>query len=325
MDNLRRWNSRVQAVVSKLADSDVAGDFGSAMSTTDLYASLMPVLGQASHILELDTKNSAPTEAERSIPSAQASRVYMAEELLASTMDDLRLEQKRCRLLECRLAEIEGTAELPKGAKDEVSHVVPIPIVETSPPADQSQTALADTTTLSEGVADDPLLTTLLSLPSKHRHLRTRYSDLNGALRTLLATSSPSSDDLPPELPALLIRALTRLSDVLEDARVELEIAIDDERRAVESFRVLLTLGNEGQAAKATELVRREVEEYIEVRAKGDGSATAAALHKRADDLEYDFAAVRPVSNRLTESHWLTVTGLSTFVLSAESGLDQPG
>jgi hypothetical protein len=292
MDSLRRWNTRVQAVVSQLAESDVAGDFSSAMSTTDLYASLMPILGQASNILDLDTKEPS-SEIERPIPSAQASRVYMAEELLASTMDDLRVEQKRRRALEARLAETEAPSE------EDVTGEPPVLLVTALDPlpcAGESSAAPLEPAALPDGAAnDDPLLASLLGLPSQHRFLRMRYSDLNVALTTLLATPSPSSDDLPPELSALLVRAMTRLSDVLEDARVELEIAVDDERRAVESFRVLLAVGHEGQATKANELVRREVEDYIEAREKGEGSLTAAGLLKRAEDLEWDFAAVRPV------------------------------
>lgn len=294
MDNLRRWNTRVQAVVSQLADSDVAGDFSSAMSTTDVYATLMPVLGQASNILELDSKE-PKTVTERPIPSAQASRVYMAEELLASTMDDLRLEQKRRRDLETRLAELEGAAASTEEALAEELLPDPEPTLGQAPLSLFQPTASpSEPAALPEAAVEDPLLASLLALPSQHQQLRARYSDLNVALTTLLATPSPSSDELPVELSALLVRAMTRLSDVLEDGRVELEIAIDDERRAVESFHVLLALGHEGQTTKANELVRREVEDYIVTQERGIGSAMAAGLRKRADDLEWDFAAVRP-------------------------------
>lgn len=293
MDKLRQWNTRVQAVLSKFADSDASGEIDS----TAVYATLMPTLGEASQILALDEK--AVDADEQAVPSAQAGRVYMAEELLSGAMEDLRVERERRRALEARLAVGADPDEsvLEDGEVDE-------PPVRTNgvagPSTADQPTELPATSTLPVPVApdedaDDPLLASLLTLPSRHRHLQTRFADLNVALATLLSAPSPSSDDLPADLSTLLVRALTRLSDILEDARVELEISIDDERRVVESFRVLLALGKEGQGTKANELVRREVEEFVDKREKGEGAAagTTTGLTKRAEDLEWDFAAVR--------------------------------
>lgn len=321
MNNLRKWYDRVQKVLSKFADSDASGEVDST-SSTSVYALLMPVLGEASQILSVDAGPTVgPNEEEQ--PSAESSRVYMAEELLSAAMEDLRLEQTRRRALEGRAAVQQDDVSVETAVVEKETVEAEKPSAETDKSADQTTTSDSPTAPLANGKdlpppppkqeaeesSSDPLLTSLLRGPSRHTSLQTRYADLHSGLTSLLASPSPAASSLPDDLSALLLRALTRLSDILEDARVELEIAVDDERRVVESYRVLLKLGQEGRETKASELIRREVEEFVQRREGGEGAAAVAsdpvaALSKRAEDIEWDFAAVSVATTRfITNAH----------------------
>lgn len=321
MDNLRKWYDRVQKVLSKFADSDASGEVDST-SSTSVYALLMPVLGEASQILSVDASLTVGPNEEQQ-PSAESSRVYMAEELLSAAMEDLRLEQTRRRALEGRAAVQQDDVPVETAVVEKETVESEKPSAETDEPTDQTTTSdpsmapLAKVKDLpppspkqeAEEDSSDPLLASLLSSPSRHTSLQTRYADLHSGLTSLLASPSPAVSSLPEDLSALLSRALTRLSDILEDARVELEIAVDDERRVVESYRVLLKLGQEGKGTKASELIRMEVKEFVQRREGGEradavASDPVAALSKRAEDIEWDFAAVSVVTTRfVTNAH----------------------
>lgn len=321
MDHLRKWYDRVQKVLSKFADSDASGEVDST-SSTSVYALLMPVLGEASQILSVDAGSTVgPNEEEQ--PSAESSRVYMAEELLSAAMEDLRLEQTRRRALEGRAAVQQDDVPVETAVVEQEAVEAEKPSAETDEPADQTTTSDPSTAPLANGKdtpppppkqeseedSSDPLLASLLSSPSRHTSLQTRYADLHSGLTSLLASPSPAASSLPDDLSALLSRAITRLSDILEDARVELEIAVDDERRVVESYRVLLKLGQEGKGTKASEMIKKEVEEFVQRREGGEGadavaSDPVAALTKRAEDIEWDFAAVSVATTRfVTNAH----------------------
>jgi hypothetical protein len=102
--------------------------------------------------------------------------------------------------------------------------------------------------------------------------------------------------------------ALSRLDDICEDARVELEIALDDQTRLAEGYLMALTILDssasvvEGLAKDAErERLEREIEAFIGDRRGEGGGGTQAGrkkdlgrvFGKRLEDLEHDLAVVR--------------------------------
>lgn len=92
----------------------------------------------------------------------------------------------------------------------------------------------------------------------------------------------------PPLADPVLLTILDNLHEVIEDARVDVEIALADEERVYRGFEALLNVGLGGTVQHGE--VLSDAEEYIQDRTSGD---TLSKLQTRVGDIEADLAVLK--------------------------------
>ena len=101
-----------------------------------------------------------------------------------------------------------------------------------------------------------------------------------------LPLPSPLSRRPPPAEDPALHGILDGIYEVIEDARVDVEIAVADEDRVFSGFEALLGVGSVVQSSA----VLKDAREYLADRVKWEGFEK---LLKRADDIEHDLNAIK--------------------------------
>ena len=134
-------------------------------------------------------------------------------------------------------------------------------------------------------------------LNERYEPLQKRLHDLSHSLTTL--RSVPSTPKLNQRKPLLnlsrrpdhtLSTLLDSIHEVIEDARVDAEIALADEERVFRGFEALLGVGKTG-AVQGKEVLR-DADEYIQDRTEWEGYAK---LQKRIDDIESDITGIKRI------------------------------
>ncbi|KAI8982819.1 hypothetical protein BD414DRAFT_463805 [Trametes punicea] len=142
----------------------------------------------------------------------------------------------------------------------------------------------------------------------KHRYddVQRGFRDCHLALRELrnsLAELSSPATETSSEMLSLLRKAVDRLSDFNEDARVELEIRIADEERVASGYEALLSIPGAMSHSDNSEAVDKP-DVLNEIRAFVDGTDRAVAkgtqsfAHK-LDDLQHDIASIKRTLHEL--------------------------
>ncbi|RPD66590.1 hypothetical protein L226DRAFT_609403 [Lentinus tigrinus ALCF2SS1-7] len=144
------------------------------------------------------------------------------------------------------------------------------------------------------------LLNALANVKNRYDGVQRGFRDCHLALQELkksLADSAASTSSTPSDMSAILRRAVERLADFKEDARVELEIRIADEERIASGYEALLSIP--GAMSHSDDAEKMDEDQLAkEVRAFVDGSdpAVAKATHQftqKLDDLEHDIASIK--------------------------------
>ncbi|KAH9930674.1 uncharacterized protein B0H18DRAFT_992985 [Fomitopsis serialis] len=141
------------------------------------------------------------------------------------------------------------------------------------------------------------LLSELRQAKDRYDVLQRGFRDCHLALRDL--KRDLSSLGTTSELAIILQKAVERLDDFNEDARVELEIRISDEARISSGYEALLTI----PGAMSDEV--DEVAMEAEMRAFVDGTDKAVkratdGFSRKLDDLQHDIASVKRALHDLT-------------------------
>ncbi|RDX46906.1 hypothetical protein OH76DRAFT_1442525 [Lentinus brumalis] len=160
------------------------------------------------------------------------------------------------------------------------------------------------------------LLAALARVKDRYDDVQRGFRDCHLALKELkksLADLPSSSANPASEMPSVLRKAVDRLADFNEDARVELEIRIADEERIASGYEALLSIPGAMLHSDDAEKID-EAQMAKEVRAFVDGSdpAVAKATHQfeqKLDDLEHDIASIKRTLHELSLSS--TEDGLS--------------
>ncbi|KAK8850404.1 hypothetical protein IAR55_004322 [Kwoniella newhampshirensis] len=156
-------------------------------------------------------------------------------------------------------------------------------------------------------------------LTSRYPPLQKTLHDLSlslSALRTslpTLETTSPSPisprsakktsflplsrQPLPPSSDPILLGLLDALHEVIEDARVDVEIALADHSRVYRGFEALLNVGGSGGKVGDKESVMSEVREYVS--AKGEEDEGWKRLRGKVEDVESDLAGLKMVVHEM--------------------------
>jgi hypothetical protein len=134
-------------------------------------------------------------------------------------------------------------------------------------------------------------------LTSRYEPLQKRLHDLSHSLDVLRETpSTPKTAQRKPLLNLsrrpdhTLETLLDSVHEVIEDARVDVEIALADEERVYRGFEALLGVGRSG-AVQGKEVLR-DAEEYVRSRRDWEGYVK---LDKRVQDIESDITGIKRV------------------------------
>jgi hypothetical protein len=173
----------------------------------------------------------------------------------------------------------------------------PVTLSDSPPIAKQNESyAKATPTRNSDSDADDrsesfrnDLLNGLVDVRNRYDHLQRAFRNCHLALKDLNESlkSAPQSDTID------LVRiAVTRLDDFNEDARVELEIRVDDEERTTKAFETLLHV----KGAITSDEEAAEVELNVQAFVNGTEMSVARAMQqfsRKLDDLTHDIASIK--------------------------------
>ncbi|TBU35524.1 hypothetical protein BD311DRAFT_679828 [Dichomitus squalens] len=157
----------------------------------------------------------------------------------------------------------------------------------------------------------------------KHRYddVQRGFRDCSIALKELkkaLSSLPPQPVPSPSEMSSALRKAVERLSDFNEDARVELEIRIADEERIASGYEALLSIpGAMSSPGDAGADKMDESEVVKEVRAFVDGTdrAISKAMQQfvqKLDDLEHDIASIKRTLYELPSASDLALSPLAS-------------
>ncbi|KAI0362621.1 hypothetical protein OH77DRAFT_1389267 [Trametes cingulata] len=172
---------------------------------------------------------------------------------------------------------------------------------------------------------ESALLADLAKVKHRYDTVQRGFRDCHLALKELRRSLS----DLPPpatgpasDMHTLLRRAVDRLSDFNEDARVELEIRIADEERVTSGYEALLSIPGAMSHSDDSEGAGSSAEMLKEIRAFVDGTDRAVAkatqsFSQKLDDLEHDIAAIKRTLHELALSSPEDAQSLSATSLSA--------
>jgi hypothetical protein len=146
-----------------------------------------------------------------------------------------------------------------------------------------------------------PLQQTLHSLTHSLASLRSSVPVAPPAPNTPLPSASGKKNPTflslsrrPPLADPVLLALLDGLHEVIEDARVDVEIARSDEERVYRGFEALLNVGKAG--AVRGQDVLADATEYLSDRIDGDGWRR---LEKRVDDVEHDVMSLQRAVHEL--------------------------
>jgi len=241
-------------------------------------------------------------------------RVLLAEDLVNTLVADLQMETERRMELErqrvdwlakdaiagapvpAALSEVEGEMMFDYDAGNE-----PNGHVEETESADLLSVPMPPPRTPSPLPDTPPLLPQLQEkfgpLTERYEPLQKRLHDLSHSLTSW--RSVPSTPQLNQRKPLLnlsrrsdhtLVTMLDSVHEVIEDARVDAEIALADEERVFRGFEALLGVGKTG-AVQGKEVLR-DADEYIQHRTEWEGYSK---LQKRIDDIESDITGIKRI------------------------------
>ncbi|KAI0780468.1 hypothetical protein BD413DRAFT_463703 [Trametes elegans] len=155
--------------------------------------------------------------------------------------------------------------------------------------------------------SEDKQATLLASLARvKHRYddVQRGFRNCHLALRELKKSLTDlPSPATPSDMLSLLRKAMERLSDFNEDARVELEIRIADEERIASGYEALLSIpgalshSEDGADIDASRMLK-EVGAFVDGSDRAVSKATQSFAHK-LDDLEHDIASIKRTLHEL--------------------------
>ncbi|KAI0371657.1 hypothetical protein BV20DRAFT_941450 [Pilatotrama ljubarskyi] len=169
------------------------------------------------------------------------------------------------------------------------------------------------------------LLADLAQVKHRYDDVQRGFRDCHLALKELKRSLSdlPSPAAGPAaDMRALLRRAVDRLSDFNEDARVELEIRIADEERVASGYEALLSIPGAMSPSDDSESADSSAEMLEEIGAFVDGTDRAVAkatqsFSQKLDDLEHDIASIKRTLHELALSSPEDAQALSATSLSA--------
>ena len=146
-----------------------------------------------------------------------------------------------------------------------------------------------------------PILSDLAKVIHRYDDLQRNFHDCHFALDALTQSLATSLNHQVP--PDALKLALERLTDYIEDARVELEIRIADESLLARGYETLLTIpgalaspDHKGQSSSEAAPLRSEVELQIEAFVSGTEPSVRKAqesLTHKLSDVQHDIAVLK--------------------------------
>lgn len=232
-------------------------------------------------------------------------RVLLAEGMVEELMEELEAEMKRRIALEKKVGEVlilSSEAEMAESTEKEVlspseavgtMDAVEPPIEEPATPRQKDlfpEANLPPQTSYPGGSIEpesNPEMQALLRQLSTVSS--TRYAALQKALYDCAASvtrlrQSSSDRQLDSDQEASLEMLLDGIHDVIEDVRVEVEIAITDDERLAKGFETLLSVTpSEASIGKATAFLDGE----------GSGSKKLQNLERRLGDVEFDLVELK--------------------------------
>ena len=187
----------------------------------------------------------------------------------------------------------------------------PLPLEATGLALSSLSAGSTSTSLLAEENKGPALIANLAKVRHRYDEVQRGFRDCQLALKGLkkslgslpLQTSSSSSD-----ITSVLERAVERLDDFNEDARVELEIRIADEERIASGYEALLSIPGAMSSCDdviAENMDEREVIKEVQAFVDGTDHAVAKATQQFAqklDDLEHDIASIKRTLYELTSS-----------------------
>lgn len=254
-------------------------------------------------------------------------RVLLAEDLVTTLVADLQKESERRLELETQRVEwLAGQAlagrkadsdETPNGetvfdidaVDDHAGGDKEVILLDASDPPAAEESPVPDVSPaipLISPPADETTAEALASLQELLQPVKTRYAtfqrslhDCASSLATLRATvptpKHPKLLSRKPTPPPVLATLLDGIYDVLEDARVEVEIAVADDERVMEGYEAMWRVGQGGSRNSSffnEHSKRDEVERFV----KGDGAKATKLreqLERKVADLEHDLALIK--------------------------------
>lgn len=276
---------------------------------------------------------SVTTAADNSTQANESSiaRVLLAEELVDTLVKDLQVETDRRLELEKQRVEwlakeaVEGRE--PQEQNDNHGHeVFDLENEEAEErqevkPEEEDKEIIDTPPPLPPSIATDDLKALFQPLQDRYAPLQKSLHDLShslASLRTSLPTPSsphPSFSRTKKFLPLPLLRThptsdpilsniLDNIHEVIEDARVDVEIALADEDRVFRGFEALLGVGSVVQSSE----VLKDAKEFVEDKlGEGRGRAGFDRLEKKVEDLEHDLAVLKAKVHEVEDGMEITI------------------
>lgn len=174
------------------------------------------------------------------------------------------------------------------------SALSPLPLTPASParPATETQEA--------------SLLVSLAKIKNRYDDVQRGFRDCHLALKELKKSLSEvpvQSSGASSDLQTLLRKAVDRLGDFNEDARVELEIRIADEERIASGYEALLSIpgamnhSDESDKMDSNDMLK-EVASFVNGTDRSVAKATQS-FSQKLDDLEHDIASIKRTLHEL--------------------------
>ncbi|KAL7283746.1 hypothetical protein ACG7TL_003183 [Trametes sanguinea] len=156
---------------------------------------------------------------------------------------------------------------------------------------------------------ESSLLASLARVKHRYDNVQRGFRDCHLALKELKKALSeiPSPATTPAsEMHALLRKAVDRLGDFNEDARVELEIRIADEERVASGYEALLSIpgamshSDESENVDTAQMLK-DISAFVEGTDRAVAKATQS-FGQKLDDLEHDIASIKRTLHELALS-----------------------
>ncbi|KAL7411476.1 hypothetical protein BDY24DRAFT_131842 [Mrakia frigida] len=313
LETVRRWEEKARTALRR--SPMLKNGEPSSSSSKSPYPEPDPATTTVVQLIH-DASNLVSTISSEEDLSSSAAKILLSEDLAAGLIEELRCETERRVALEREKRELLGdasssaaataaaAASKPTLVPEESAVLVDVPTEEEKekdlpvPPPNGTTTTQQERLLLTSPFtspttalpplptpvpSDTPLLHSLKTIASLHLPLQNSFHTLHQSLLSLQSTLSEPSPDPPIPHQPILLSAVERLMDISEDARVELEIHVDDEVRVARGFVAILEVGGTGK-------VEGEAEAFVEGR-RGRNKV-GEVFRRRLEDLEYDAAAV---------------------------------